>query len=680
MARMASDSRDGERQLVERRGHFAQGEERYRAGAYGEAAAIFEQLALGAPADADALRLLGLCRLRLGEPAAAVALLAKARALAPDDPFAQLHYGIGLHAVGRHAEAAAQFRRCAPLLPEDPAPYLNLASALLALGDAPGALDAARRARRRAPEMPQAHYTLGLAFLAGERFAEAAEAFAAALQRLPGFAEAWVNLGVARYRAGNIEGAKAAMRRALEAAPGHRAAAANLGAFLRLTGEAEAGEALLRGLLARDPDAAEARLNLVADLLQEERAGDALALLDEHPMPAEPPLARHWALQMSLALLQRGRAAEAREALALMGEVPRGLRPLLLWRRVLLALADGNEAAAGRLAGEMERALEAGAAILPEHRIMAHYDLARFRSARNEPHRAFDHWTAAHRLLARFQPFSRAAHGDFVEAAVGHLDRARLQDGPRAANRDPAPVFIVGMPRSGTTLCEQIVGAHAACFAAGERPALARMFTRLGGETPDGVARIAALDAPSLDAAAAEYLRELHQLAPAATRIVDKMPGNFTYLGLVGLLLPGARILHCTRDPRDIGLSIFTYRFYGWHPYAHDLGDLGWYIAQHDRLMAHWREALPNPILTVALKDWVEDFAGTLARVLDFLDLPYDPACERFYEQDTRVRTVSRAQVKQPVNARGLGRWRPYEKDLQPLIAELLAGGALPDG
>ena len=87
---------------------------------------------------------------------------------------------------------------------------------------------------------------------------------------------------------------------------------------------------------------------------------------------------------------------------------------------------------------------------------------------------------------------------------------------------------------------------------------------------------------------------------------------------------------------------------------------------------------LPTPILTVQLKDWVEDFAGTLHRVLDFLELPYDPACERFYEQDSRVRTVSRAQVRQPVNARGLGRWRPYEKHLQPLIEELIAGGALP--
>jgi Flp pilus assembly protein TadD len=670
---------EGEQRLVETCGDFAQGEERYRAGAYAEATAIFARLSQETPRNADVLRLLGLCRLRLGQPAEAIASLAKAYALAPSDPFAQLDYGIGLHAVGRHAEAAAQFRRCAPLLPENPAPFLNLASALLALGDAAGALDAARRARRRAPEMPQAHYTLGLAYLADERFAEAAEAFAACLKRAPEFAEAWVNLGVARYRASDIEGAKAAMRRALAAAPGHRAASANLAVFLRLTGEVEAGEALLRDLVARDPGADGARLNLVADLLQEERSGEALALLEEHPMPAEPQLARHWVLQRSLTLLQRGRAAEAREALALLGDLPPGLRPLLLWRRVLLALAAGERGEATGLAGDMEVALAAGAAILPEHRIMGHFELARFWTGQSEPDRAFPHWVEGHRLLGRIQPFSRAAAAAFFDATVTMFDRARLANGPRAQNRDEAPVFIVGMPRSGTTLCEQIVGAHATCFAAGERPALGRLFGRLGGESPDGVARIAALDGPALDAAATAYLDELHALAPAARRVVDKMPGNFNYLGLVGLLLPGARIIHCTRDPRDIGLSIFTYRFYGWHPYAHDLGDLGWYIAQHDRLMAHWRTAVPNPILTVALKDWVADFAGTLARVLAFLDLPYDPACERFYEQDTQVRTVSRAQVKQPVNARGLDRWQAYERQLQPLVAALTAGGARRD-
>jgi hypothetical protein len=158
------------------------------------------------------------------------------------------------------------------------------------------------------------------------------------------------------------------------------------------------------------------------------------------------------------------------------------------------------------------------------------------------------------------------------------------------------------------------------------------------------------------------------------------MPGNFRHLGPMALLLPGARVIACDRDPRDIGLSIFTFRFYGSHGYAHDLADLGWYIGQHRRLMAHWRAVLPNPIMTVHLRDWVEDFSGTLRRVLDFLELAYDARCEAFHDVQRRVRTVSRTQVQERVNGRGLGRWRAYERHLAPLIDALEASGALDDG
>ena len=155
------------------------------------------------------------------------------------------------------------------------------------------------------------------------------------------------------------------------------------------------------------------------------------------------------------------------------------------------------------------------------------------------------------------------------------------------------------------------------------------------------------------------------------------MPGNYSYVGLAALLFPGARFIHCVRDPRDIGLSIFTFRFHGSHGYAHDLADLGWTIAQQDRLMAHWRDALPGRVATVKLSDWVEDFDATLARLLAHLDLPPDANCARFHEMEGRVRTVSRSQVRQPVNARGLGRWHAYAAGLAPLIAELDQAGAL---
>jgi hypothetical protein len=319
-----------------------------------------------------------------------------------------------------------------------------------------------------------------------------------------------------------------------------------------------------------------------------------------------------------------------------------------------------------------------GPEAVPEHRIMAHFDLAKFWSQQHDSRMAFRHWAAGHALLRPTQPFSRAEHAAFTDANIAAFSAARFAAGPRAANADPAPVFIVGMPRSGTTLCEQILAAHRDVHGAGERSELARLYFALGGvQEAAAAARIAGLDAPRLDAAATGYLAALHALAPDRGRIVDKMPGNYAHLGLVGLLLPGARIIHCVRDPRDIGLSIFTFRFHGHHPYAHDLADLGWTIAAQERLMTHWKAVLPNPILTLRLADWVRDFGATLARVLAHLELPPDPACARFYERDSRVRTVSYAQVRQPVNAHGLGRWRAYATHLAPLIAELDAARLL---
>lgn len=534
----------------------------------------------------------------------------------------------------------------------------------------PGALACARRQCRRT------HYTLGSAYLAAERWADASQCFRKATELAPGFADAWINLGVAEYRGGSIWDAQQAFRAALRAAPHNPAAASNLASLMRLTGETEQAEALLRQIIAQRPDAAGPRVNLAAELMQDQRWAEAVDLLDG-PVPTAPALRQAWLLQRVVGLIELGRLQDARRELEALGPVPPALAPLLQWRRVLLLLREGNQEGAQREAETMQRMLDRAPGMLPEHEIMAQYDLARFWSRLNEPTRAMANWVAGHRLLARFQPFSRERYAAFVEATIATFSAARFAHGARASNRNSAPVFVVGMPRSGTTLVEQILAAHGQVHGAGERPALQLAIERLGGsaEAPELPGRIAALNEMQLDTAADTYLAELRALAPEAAIIVDKMPGNFRYLGLVGLMLPGARIIACERDPRDIGLSIFTFRFYGNHGYAHDLGDLGWYIAQQRRLMDHWRAVLPNPILTVRLRDWVEDFDATLRRVLAFLDLPYDEACETFYTVPHRVRTVSRLQVREPINARGLGRWRHSEQELAPLIAALREAG-----
>jgi tetratricopeptide (TPR) repeat protein len=550
-------------------------------------------------------------------------------------------------------------------------------------GQIQAALEAARDACLAEPNRAEAHYAYGQAWMAAGLPARAEQAFAVAVKLRPGFADAWVNYGLARHAQGDVEDACEALTRALREQPGHAVATSNLAALLRRAGRSEGAETLLREALARNPGDAGARLNLVAEKLQEDNPAEALALLGEVGPPADNlPASRHWHLQRALALIALNRSDEARNALGAfdaLGPVPSELVPMRLWRGALLGLCEGHPADARAYAEAMEASLEKmGPNATLEHEIMARYDLAEFWSSQGDDAMAFSQWQAGHAVMRRFQPFSREARRAHDDAATAAFTAERYSKGPRASNDDPAPVFIVGMPRSGATLAEQCVASHPQAHGAGERLALGRLARRLGGgDDAASIARIAALDRETLDREAEAYLKSLHALAPDKSRIVDKTPGNTEHIWLIPLLFPNARIIHCVRDPRDLGLSIFTFRFHRKHDYAHDLADLGWMIAEHDRLMKHWKAALPTPILTLRRDDWVESFDATLARVLDHVGLPPDPACAGFYESDKNARARNRFSFKQPVNAGGSSRWRRYAEELAPLIQELGRAGAL---
>jgi Sulfotransferase family len=235
--------------------------------------------------------------------------------------------------------------------------------------------------------------------------------------------------------------------------------------------------------------------------------------------------------------LHLGRAANARAALgafATLGPVPSELAPAWHWRHVLLAVLERDVARARDAAKQMEAALGGmGPHAVPEHPIMARYHLVKFWSSQNDHPRAFAHWVEGHRLHRQSQPFPRERYAAFVDANIAQFSAVRFRNGPRAGNTDPAPLFIVGMPRSGTTLTEQILAAHRDVHRAGERMALAQTSALLGGsrDDPGSVARLAALDSAALDAAATGYLAALKALAPGNARVVDKLPGNFNHLG-----------------------------------------------------------------------------------------------------------------------------------------------------
>lgn len=591
-------------------------------------------------------------------------LLAQLHALNADDVAARQQIGIQLRTLGEYDAALQAFATCSAARPDEPAFLIHTATCLMAKGDRAEGLKALQLALRHAPR------SLGIRVL---------ESVVPMLPADPdNLAEHWNTIALLYYFQGDIGLAKAAFGNALQARPGHVMSVARLGAITRLGGDASHSESMLRDFLRRNPEAPEVRLTLAEALQREERFLEALTLLNV-PAPADPHVRQRHLLQTCSALLGLRRPAEARAVLALIGDPAPDLLAFVQWRRVMLALLETQIEQARALALDIDPPLDLvrDSPLLTEQRIMLNFDMAKLWSDSGDTDRTFSFWQRGHAMLAQMQSFSRAATRGFVDASIHEFSLARMRSGARAVNTDGAPVFVVGMPRSGTTLMEQILDAHPAVFGAGERNAIGELFLRLGGarETAAAARLVAMADQPQLDQASRDALRDLHALAPQASRIVDKMPGNSRYLGLISLLMPKARIIHCVRDPRDIGLSIYTFRFHGHHPYAHDIADLGWYIAQQNRLMDHWKSVLPNPILTVSLRDWVDDFEGTLRTVLHFLDLPFDDACTRFHQNDRIVHTVSKDQVRQPVNARGLNRWQAYARQLEPLSRELNLAG-----
>ncbi len=232
------------------------------------------------------------------------------------------------------------------------------------------------------------------------------------------------------------------------------------------------------------------------------------------------------------------------------------------------------------------------------------------------------------------------------------------------------PVFIVGLPRSGTTLTEQIIAAHPLAHGAGELPDLARLAVNLVADDEAPWQAASRIDDVRSRVAAGVYLDAARsQASQTALRITDKSPLNFLHLALVAVTLPGARIIHCRRDERDNALSIWRENFNAAQHYATDFDDMAFFIGQYRRLMAHWRAVLPLRILDVEYETTVAGLEKQARRIIQFLGLPWDARCLDFHAQERAVQTPSRWQVRNPIYDKSIGQWRRYAPHLPELVA-----------
>lgn len=355
------------------------------------------------------------------------------------------------------------------------------------------------------------------------------------------------------------------------------------------------------------------------------------------------------------------------------------LRPLLrgagtptwaatLYAKIAATLGQGSEAIELNLA-VLERT-PAG-----RDKASLHFATAALLDKGGRHDEAFAQARLAH--AANPRPYDRDADARLAEGLVQFFTKSRVRSVPRANHGSSRPVFIVGMPRSGTSLVEQILSSHPAIHGAGELHTLQQIATGLNSPPWAAGERFpACLELLSIRQAnqlAARYLAETSRGGggEAATYVTDKFPFNYRDLWLVQILVPDARVIHCVRDPLDTCLSCYMTDFAAGNEYAQELETLGRCYEDYRRLMGHWNEVLDLPILEVRYEAVVEDVEAQARRMLEYLSLPWDERCLRFYENRRHVATASQAQVRRPIYRSSIGRWRRYEGHLGPLIGRL---------
>lgn len=289
---------------------------------------------------------------------------------------------------------------------------------------------------------------------------------------------------------------------------------------------------------------------------------------------------------------------------------------------------------------------------------------------------AFDHATQANAPFSG--SYNPTAMESMVSGCIGDFTPDILRNVRRPTQLDQTPVFIVGMPRSGSTLVEQVLASHPQVHGGGELPWVYRLWQRLISRTGMFHARLhevlGAMTPADADAVAAEYLGPLRALQPNAARIVDKNLSNFLQMALIWALFPGSRVILCRRNPLDTCVSCYMTDFDQVLPFTCSLPALGHFHCQFDRLMSHWKQVLDLPILEVGYEAMVGDLEGHARRLIDFLDLPWDDRCLQFHHNRRRVKTASRYQVRRPLYTSSIGRWRRYERWLGPLREALGTG------
>lgn len=527
-------------------------------------------------------------------------------------------------------------------------------------GDTAAAVKHCRALLHSQPQDPEVLHLLGLAYLLQQRPLEAEGYLLEALKHAPRSAHVLNDLGIARLKQARHAEAARLFALALEIDAGHSDALNNMAVALHAALRPEEASSYVERLILVQPLAAQTYVRAADNSLAVNEVGQAIHY-GRKAVRLAPTLAAA-RLELAEALEVAGQFKQARfEYLAILERNPQD--PQALAR--LLSLRDSP--VADQYATRAE-ALLAAAGLSDPDRAQLHFALAHFHDQGRRYDRAFAHLRSGNALLAAKRPFDHAQFARAIERIIATFSSDYLQRAVTAGADSRRPIFIVGMPRSGTTLLEQILASHPRIEAGGELPTvinIAAEVSEAAGSYPEGIRR---LNAHSIAALAARYLARLDRVSATAVHVTDKMPFNYMHLGLIALLLPGAPVIHCRRDALDTCLSCYFTAFNEHVQLPGDLEGIGQYYLGYRRLMAHWRSALPRPPFDVDYERLVTDTEQVARAVLEFCSVEWDPACIAFHRTARGVRTPSRWQVRQPIYTHSVGRWHHYAAHLDRLL------------
>jgi tetratricopeptide (TPR) repeat protein len=523
------------------------------------------------------------------------------------------------------------------------------------------ARDLLERALRRSPQSAELEFNLGIALKGLKRFEEAVVHYQRALALQPDFFAACNNLGNLLQTLNRHEEAIAQYRRALAINPDFAVGHNNLGNSLQATSFLEDAERHYRRAIALAPSYAEAHHNLGNALRLLGRNEEALACY-ERALVSDPGFVEAQS-KVGNVLKELGRFDEAASALRRAVAIDREhVRAYLDLVEIAHIDPNGPELTAMETLAA-DDSMRADSAMAP-----LHFALARVYDAQGRYDDAFRHLALGNGLKRREIAYDEGAILQYFERIRRVFTTEFIREKAGSGDPSTAPLFILGMPRSGTTLVEQVLASHPKVFGAGELDDLSKLAkTR---PFPEGLAEMAP---DQLRELGASYVRRARARGGDAAWISDKMPANFFYVGLIHLALPNARIIHTRRNAVDTCLSCFSQLFVGsGQGFSYDLAELGRYWRHYDALMAHWRRILPEgAMIEIQYRDLVIDLETQARRLLAYCGIEWDDACLAFHQNKRPVRTASAAQVRRPIYQSSIGRWRAYERHLAPLLAEL---------